>query len=329
MFMTDIFPAIETGQIKALWLVATNPLTSMPNTPRIRKTLEKLELMIVQDAYADVEATQYANVFLPAALWGEKEGVFTNTERRVNLVRKVVEPPGIAKPDLWIFSELAKRFEQGRQIRFPEQPAEVFEELRALSRGRLLDYSGMTHDEIEARRGIQWPFAEGAAEGSPRLYTDGVFQHPDGRAKLIALPFVDNNERPDDDYPFWCNSGRVVEHFHTRTRTGKIGNVNKFSPTPYMEMNPDAARKLGIDNMSYSRLVSRRGDAVVLTQLTQRVPPNMIFIPVHFHECVNRLTLGLLDPYSRQPAFKQCAVRIESAPDQQAAAAANVAARAY
>lgn len=329
MFMTDIFPAIETGEIKGLWLIATNPMTSMPNTPRIRKTLEKLELLIVQDAYSDVEGTQYANVYLPAALWGEKEGCFTNTERRVNLVRKVVEPHGDSKPDLWIFSELAKRFENGRKIHFPETAAGVFEELRTLSKGRMLDYSGLTHDMIEDQRGIQWPCPEGAPTGSPRLYTDGKFQYADGKAKLIALPFVDNNERPDDEYPFWCNSGRVVEHFHTRTRTGKIGNLNKFSPTPYMEINPDAARKLGLEHMSYARLVSRRGDAVVLAQHTQRVPPDMIFIPFHFHECVNRLTLGLLDPYSRQPAFKQCAVRVEPAPNQQEAAAANVAARAY
>jgi predicted molibdopterin-dependent oxidoreductase YjgC len=328
-FMTDIFPAIETGEIKALWLIATNPLTSMPNTPRIRKTLEKLDFLIVQDAYVDVESTHYANVFLPAALWGEKEGVFTNTERRVNLIRKVVEPRGNSKPDLWIFNELAKRFERGRAMRFPETTAEVFDEIRALSRGRLVDYTGLTHDAIEAQRGIQWPCPEGASTGSPRLYTDGVFQHADGKAKLIALPFVDNNERPDAEYPFWCNSGRVVEHFHTRTRTGKIGNLNKFSPTPYMEINPDAARKLGLEHMTYARLVSRRGDAVVLAQLTQRVPPDMIFIPFHFHECVNRLTLGLLDPYSRQPAFKQCAVRVEPAPDQYQAAAANVAARTY
>jgi len=329
LFMTDIFPAIETGQIKALWLIATNPMTSMPNSPRIRKTIEKLEFLAVQDAYADVETTRYAHVYLPAALWGEKEGVFTNTERRVNLVRKVMEPHGDSKPDLWIFNQLAKRFEQGRKIPFPESPAGVFEEMRELSKGRMLDCSGMTHDRIERQRGIQWPCPEGAETGALRLYADGVFQHPDGKAKLIALPFVDNNERPDGDYPFWLNSGRVVEHFHTRTRTGKIGNVNKFSPTPYMEMNPDAAERLGIEHMTYARLVSRRGDAVVLVQLTQRVPPNMVFIPFHFHECVNRLTLGLLDPYSRQPAFKQCAVRIERAPNQREAAAANVAARAF
>ncbi|HEY2925327.1 molybdopterin oxidoreductase family protein [Piscinibacter sp.] len=329
LFMTDIFPAIETGQIKALWLIATNPMTSMPNTPRIRKTLEKLEFMVVQDAYADVECTNYAHVFLPAALWGEKEGVFTNTERRVNLVRKVMQPHGDSKPDLWIFNQMAKRFERGQQIRFPETSAEVFDEMRELSRGRMLNYSGMSHDKIEAQRGMQWPCAEGASSGSPRLYTDGVFEHYDGRAKLIPLPFVDNNERPCDDYPFWLNSGRVVEHFHTRTRTGKIGNVNKFSPTPYMEMNPDSAKRLGIGHMTYARLVSRRGDAVVLVQLTQRVAPNMVFIPFHFHECVNRLTLGLLDPHSRQPAFKQCSVRIEPASNQRSAAAANVAARTF
>jgi len=329
MFMTDIFPAMETGQIKALWLVATNPMTSMPNIPRIRKTLQNLEFLVVQDAYADVETTKYAHVYLPAALWGEKEGVFTNTERRVNLVRKVMEPHGDCKPDLWIFNEMARRFERGRKIRFPETSAQVFDEMRKLSRGRMLDYSGLTHDRIEQQRGIQWPCPEGAETGSPRLYTDGVFQHADGRAKLIPLPFVDNNERPDRQFPFWLNSGRVVEHFHTRTRTGRIGNVNKFSPTPYMEMNPDSARELGIGHMTYARLISRRGYAVVLVQLTHRVPHDMVFIPFHFHECVNQLTLGLLDPYSRQPAFKQCAVKIEPATDQLAAAAANVAARSF
>jgi assimilatory nitrate reductase catalytic subunit len=329
LFMTDIFPAIETGQIKALWLIATNPMTSMPNIPRIKKTLQNLEFLVVQDAYSDVETTKYAHVYLPAALWGEKEGVFTNTERRVNLVRKVVEPHGDSKPDLWIFNQIAKRFEQGRKIRFPETSAEVFEEMRELSKGRMLNYSGMTHDKIEMQRGIQWPCPEDAGSGSPRLYTDGVFQHPGGKAKLIPLPFVDNNERPDRQFPFWLNSGRVVEHFHTRTRTGKIGNVNKFSPTPYMEMNPGAAKELGIGHMTYARLISRRGYALVLVQLTHRVPHDMVFIPFHFHECVNRLTLGLLDPYSRQPAFKQCAVKIEPATDQLAAAAANVAARSF
>lgn len=316
---TDIFPAIETGQIKGMWLVGTNPMTSMPNTARTRKTLEKLECLVVQDSYLDVETTDYAHIFLPAAIWAEKEGVFTNTERRVNIVRKVKETYADTKTDLHIFNEVAKHFEQSKKMNFPEKPVDVFEEMRELSKGRLVDISGMTHDLIEENRGIQWPYTEEQAKrgekpsaGGERLYTDpGTFRYADGMAKLIPLPFIDNNEVPDDDYPFWLNSGRLVEHFHTRTRTGKIGNNNKYSPTAFMEMNPDAAAELGILHQTYVRVISRRSDAVVMVMLTQRVPRNMVFIPFHFHDCVNRLTLGLLDPHSRQPAFKQAAVRIE------------------
>ena len=329
LFMTDIFPAIEAGDIKGLWVIATNPMTSMSDTARIRKILGKLEFLVVQDAYEDVETNQYSHVYLPAALWAEKEGCFTNTERRVNLISNVISPPAEAKPDLWIFNQVASRLERGKLINFPETAEGVFDELRQLSKGRMLDYSGMTYEKLEKERGLQWPCTEGDDVGAPRLYTDGKFQYEDGKAKLIALPFIDNNERPDEEYPFWLNSGRVVEHFHTRTRTGKIGNLNKFSPTPYMEMNPDAAKALGIEHESYARLTSRRGDALVLVQLTQRVPPDMVFIPFHFHECVNRLTLGLLDPYSRQPAYKQCSVAIEAVADEQDAALRNVAARAY
>ncbi len=330
MFMTDILPAIESGEIRGLWLIATNPMTSMANTDLIRKLLAKLDFMVVQDAYADVETNQYSHVFLPSAVWAEKEGCFTNTERRVNLIRNVVKPHGDSKTDLAIFNEMARRFERGAKMVFPENAEGVFDELKQLSKGRMLDYSGMTYDKIEASRGLQWPCNEDSApEGSQRLYTDGVFQYPDGKAKLLALPFVDDNERPNKDYPFWLNSGRVVEHFHTRTRTGKIGNANKFSPTPYMEMNPQAAEKLGVEHGAYVKVSSIRGDAIVMVQCTQRIAPDAVFIPFHYHECVNRIALGLLDPHSRQPAYKQCAVKIEVIEDQQAAAQANVEARAF
>ncbi|MGB5279188.1 MAG: nitrate reductase [Gammaproteobacteria bacterium] len=330
MFMTDILPAIESGEIRGLWLIATNPMTSMAHTDLMRKLLSSLEFLVVQDAYRDVETNQYSHVYLPAAVWAEKEGCFTNTERRVNLIRNVCKPHGESKTDLDIFNEMAKRFERGTQIDFPETAEAVFDELKQLSKGRMLDYSGMSYDKIEQNRGIQWPCNEEVSpEGSQRLYADGVFQFSDGKAKLLALPFFDDNERPDDDYPFWLNSGRVVEHFHTRTRTGKVGNANKFSPTPYMEMNPRAAEKLGVKHGSYAKLTSRRGDAIVMVQCTERVAPDSVFVPFHFHECVNRVSLGLLDPHSRQPAYKQCAVNIEAIEYQQAAAIANVEARSY
>ena len=330
LFQTDIFPAIETGQIKALWLVASNPMSSLPNTERIRKTLEKLEFFVVQDAYSDVESAQYANMYLPASIWAEKDGCFTNTERRVNRITNIQQPYANSKPDLWIFNQLAKRFDHYEKMNFPETSEEVFEEMKVLSKGkeRNLDISGMSYQKIEENAGLQWPCRKGDEKGAKRLYVDGKYPTADGKANLIPLPFIDNNERPDNEYPFWLNTGRVVEHFHTRTRTGKMGNCNKYSPTPYMEMNPDAAEDLGIEHMSYVRVVSKRSDAVVMVQHTQRIPYNMVFIPFHFHDCANRLTLGLLDPYSRQPAFKQNAVRIEAI-DQQEAAQRNVEARSF
>ncbi len=328
MFQTDIYHAIESGQIKGLWLIATNPMTSLPNTARIRKAMEKLEFCAVQDCYEDTESAQYAHVYLPAGTWAEKDGVMTNTERRISVVKPIAEPPGQAKPDLWIFNRMAERFNKDGKMNFPEQAADIFLEMGELSQGRLADISGMNHELLEEKRGVQWPYTvEQVARGEPpprggkRLYTQpATFQYADGRAKLIPLPFIDNNEVPDDDYPVWLNTGRLIEHWHGRTKTGKIGNNNKYSPIPFVEINPDLCAELDIQRGEYLRLVSRRSDAIVMAQPTGRVPWNMVFLPFHFHDCANRLTLGLLDPHSRQPAYKQSAVRIEKIADQQEAA---------
>ena len=337
MFQTDIYHAIESGQIKGLWLIATNPMSSLPNTSRIRKAMEKLEFCAVQDCYEDTESAQYAHVYLPAGTWAEKEGVMTNTERRINVVKPIANPPGEAKPDLWIFNRMAERFNQDGKVNFPEHAPDIFLEMGKLSVGRLSDISGMNHELLEKSRGIQWPYTQEQAEkgetppvGGTRLYTQTAsFRYEDGRAKLIPLPFIDNNEVPDEKFPVWLNTGRLIEHWHGRTKTGKIGNNNKYSPIPFIEINPDLCAEMGIQRGEYVRLVSRRSDAVVMAQPTQRVPKNMVFLPFHFHDCANRLTLGLLDPHSRQPAYKQSAIRIERIADQKEAARLSMEMRKF
>ncbi len=337
MFQTDIYQAMEAGQIKGLWLIATNPMTSLPNNARVRRAMEQLEFCCVQDCYQDAESTQYAHVYLPAGTWAEKDGVMTNTERRINRITPIATPPGEAKPDLWIFNRVAERFNKDEKMSFPEKAADVFLEMREISKGRLADISGMDHELIEQQRGIQWPYTaeqrkrdEAPPKGGKRLYTeDTTFSYADGRAKLIPLPFIDNNEVPDEKFPIWLNTGRLIEHWHGRTKTGKIGNNNKFSPIPFIEINPDLASELGVQRGEYVRMISRRGDAVAMAQPTQRVPKNMVFLPFHFHDCANRITLGLLDPHSRQPAYKQSAIRIEKIEDQQAAARLSMEMRTF
>ena len=311
----DIIDGVLDGTVKGLWVIATNPVVSFPNRARLESALGNLDLFVVQDGFAN-PTTAMAHVVLPAAIWGEKEGTYTNAERRVSRVRKAVEPPGEARSDFDIFMAFAQAFGVAGEI-YPgwRGPEDAFREWARVSAGRLCDYSGITWDRIDAAGGVQWPCPPGteAVGGTPRIYTDGVFQTPSGRAQLWCVSPEPIADAPSSRYPFLLNTGRTVEHWHTRTKTGKIAVLEHLAPEAWVEVNPTDAEHLGIRSGDHVRLASRRGAVdKLLVRVTAIVREGEVFVPFHYDErCVNRLTVDEFDPISREPNYKQSAVRIE------------------
>ncbi|HEV7863799.1 MAG TPA: nitrate reductase [Acidimicrobiia bacterium] len=313
----DIINAVVSGRIKGLWIIGTNPVVSFPNREVLEYGLDALELLVVQDGF-DTPTTARADVVLPAAIWGEKDGTFTNSERRVSRVRAAVAPVGEARPDFDVFLAVADRLGVKDQL-YPgwSTPADAFAEWCRVSAGRLCDYSGITYERIDACGGVQWPAPAGdsavAAGGTPRLYTDGVFPNPAGRVRLPVVEREELREPPRADFPFVLNTGRTVEHWHTRTKTGRVRLLEDLAPEAWVEINPADAERLRIRTGDIVRVVSPRGaiDRVV-ARVTAIVRQGEVFIPFHYDEaCANRLTDDQFDPISREPNYKQCAVRLE------------------
>jgi assimilatory nitrate reductase catalytic subunit len=302
----DIIEGAVAKKIRALWIIATNPVVSFPNYDVLAQAFENLEFLVVQDGFHPTPTTELAHLVLPAAVWGEKEGTYTNSERRVSKVNKIVDAPGEARSDFDIFLAIAEKLGV-KETLFPNWTSsrDAFEEWRRVSAGRLCDYSAMTWEDIEARGGMQW--------GGQRLYSDGRFQTADGRAKLFAIENEPFPEQPNSDFPLVLNTGRTVEHWHTRTKTAEVAILDSMSPRAWLEMNPRDAKKLGLKPHDKVTIVSRRSrvESVEL-RVTEIVAPGQIFMPFHFAETnVNRATQSAFDPISREPNFKQCSVRIE------------------
>ena len=312
----DIIEAALEKKIRALWIIATNPIVSFPNLGALTQALEGLEFLVVQDGYHPTPTSEFAHLMLPAGIWGEKEGTYTNSERRVSRVNKAVSPPGEAKADFDIFLGFAAALGVKDEL-FPgwTKPGDAFEEWKKVSAGRLCDYSGMTYRDIEHHGGIQWPFPAGAtgAGQTRRLYTDGVFQHDGGKAKLIAADWEPFPEQPNAEFPLVLNTGRTVEHWHTRTKTGKVPILERLSPNAWVEMNPRDARQLRLKPQDRVDVVSRRGRVRgVELRVTETVAPGQIFVPFHYVEAnANQMTQSAFDPFSREPNYKQSAVRVE------------------
>ena len=315
MAYPDIINGAVGGQIKALWIIATNPVVSYPNQEQLRTALANMEFLVVQDGFHPTPTSELAHLVLPAAIWGEKEGTYTNSERRVGKANKAVSPPGYARPDFDIFLSIAERLGH-RQELFPNwsSPRDAFEEWRKVSAGRLCDCSGMTYETIEQYGGLQWPFRSGATELSPsRLYADGRYEYEDGKAKLWAIDWEPFPDQPSHDYPFVLNTGRTVEHWHTRTKTAHVPILERMAPNAWLEMNPADALRLALSPHDHVDLVSRRGAVRrVELRITEITAPGQVFMPFHFFETnVNEVTHDAFDPISREPNYKQCAVRIE------------------
>jgi anaerobic selenocysteine-containing dehydrogenase len=313
----DIIEAAVSKKIRALWIIGTNPLVSFPNIDVLKHGLANLDFLVVQDGFHPTPTTELADLVLPAAIWGEKEGTYTNSERRVSKVNPAVDPPGEARSDFDIFMAVGERLGCKEEL-FPgwTNPSDAFDEWRRVSAGRLCDYSGMTYPELEATGGIQWPFPVGASikpASVRRLYTDGKFQTDDGRARLLPTQWAPFPEQPHPDFPLILNTGRTVEHWHTRTKTGSISILQRMSPRAWLEMNPLDAGKLGLRPHDRVDVISARGRVSrVELRITEIVAPGQIFLPFHFAESnANQITQSAFDPISREPNYKQCAVRVE------------------
>jgi ferredoxin-nitrate reductase len=333
----ELFDALAEGKVKAVWIVATNPVVSLPDSGRAREALERAELVVVQDAHHPTETSALADFVLPAAAWPEKQGTMTNSERRVALVRRALDPPGEALPDWRIFQRLAGELGYGERFAWADE-AEVFAEFAACTAGRPCDMSGLSHELLATRGSIQWPHPEGTgAGGTARLYDQRPFPTDDGRARLVPTPPAGPAEAACDEYPLVLTTGRVADQWHTMSRTGKSKRLRDSAGEPFVELNPADAERAGVAAGEPVRLVSRRGSAVARAALEPSLPEGCAFAPFHWgalhappgHGQVNRATNPALDPVSRQPELKACAIRIEPArrPAARVAAGANGRAR--
>jgi assimilatory nitrate reductase catalytic subunit len=309
-----ILEGILRGEIRGLWVVATNPAHSWINQGMARDVLERLDFLVVQDMYHTTETAQLAHLILPAAGWGEKEGTFINSERRIGVVRKVARAPGEALADFHIFKLVADYWGCGEMFRHWQSPEAVFQLLKQLSARQPCDITGIeSYEMLDRRGGIQWPYTadETSTEPERRLLENGRFYHSDGRARFICESPEPFPEQPNAKYPFVLLTGRgSAAQWHTQTRTSKSAVLRKLYPSElYVEINPHDSKRLGIRSGDRVAVASQRGQLRARALVTPAVQPGQLFIPMHYGT-TNQLTHAAFDRYSSQPAYKACAVSI-------------------
>ena len=299
--VTEIISSSGEGRIRGLYIMGENPVISDPDQNHVRACLEKTEFLVVQDIFLS-DTAAYADVVLPAASFAEKNGTFTNTERRVMRIRKVIAPPGEAKPDWQILGEIARA--SGYKGMAYQDPCEIMEEISSVTP----IYGGMNYTRLNPH-GLQWPAPTPEHPGTVYLHKDKFTK---GKGTFMPRPFIEPKENPDDEFNFILSTGRIYWHWHTRTLTGRTSTLEREAPRPYVELNPEDAKELGVRNGELVKVTSRRGQLELSALVTGRVVKRSCFIPFHYREAAaNVLTINAVDPQAKIPEYKVCAVKVE------------------
>ena len=326
MTAVEMFDAVKRGEVKAIWIACTNPAQSLPDLPQVRAALEKAELVVLQEAYANTETAAFADVLLPATGWGEKSGTVTNSERRISRVRSATPRPFEARHDWEIVRDFAQRLETklrpGKPTLFPyATPESIWNEHRETTRGRDLDITGLSYALLESNGPQQWPFPEGATQGTARLYEDGVFHTPSGRARFYDAQYKPVAEAVDARFPFRLTTGRMRDHWHGMSRTGTVASLFGHAPEPRLGMNPGDMARRNFKDGSLVRVDSRRGALHVIVEGDESVRSGQAYLPMHWgkrflggkgSDGINTITMPAFDPISRQPELKHAAIKVSA-----------------
>lgn len=306
-----MFQKIEQGKIKGLLLFGSNPIVSSPNSALIRRALEKLELFVVVDLF-QTETAQYAEWLLPSASFLETEGTLTNLEGRVFHRPMALPLPGECKTDIEIMCELAEHLGKGAYFKY-ETVEEIFDELCLASKGGKADYSAMNYTKLKERKGLFWPCTDEGDAGIELMFTDG-FYHPDKKAVIKPIEPKYPAEPTTMEYPYVLTTGRLGNHYLSGSQTRRTMALNKKAPVPLAEIHPWLAKKIGLKLHEQIKLSSRRGSILLHVKITESIHPRVIFVPFHWGDelSINQLTIDQLDPTSRMPEFKLCAVQVEA-----------------
>lgn len=313
---TEMFEALEKGKLKAIWIVCTNPLVSLPDVRRAEKALQQAKFVVVQDISHKSDTTQYADLLLPAAGWLEKEGTMTNSERRVSYLSKGINPPGEALPDVEILCRFAKK------MGFPgfdyASAEEIYREYCQMTKGTNIDISYLSYDRLKNEGTFQWPVPDYRHPGTARLFTDRKFYTPSQKAVFNTPYSVENASiKPDGDYPLILTTGRIRDQWHTMTRTGKVSRLKTHYPEPVLEINPVDAYICKVKSGDVVNIKSRNGTVRVRAKVTGSIREQVVFLPMHWgkqlqndYSRANNLTNNIVDPLSKEPDFKYTAVSV-------------------